>query len=282
MANETVVASSVAPAAGGTANSASEAGQVGQTPTTKAEPAQGGTAQSDPAQKGEPTGQPAFDVQKSYEELRKQFTRVTQDYSKDRKTWQQTLSELQAVKESQAKFADLLSRATEQRVDPAQFWKDLETQGPKALDGYLNKKLTEATQKLQDAYVDQANTALLLEAKLEKLHRRLDTKTFPDFEQLEPLMQELADSEDCPIDFNQPIGVVYDALYKLARSKSSEEAVKAAEEFGRKQADEAARKEAVTAVPGGGKGGTPTTDPKSMSAAQLRQYFIQQGMIDES
>lgn len=228
------------------------------------------------------TSQPSFDVQKSYDELRKQFTRVTQDYSKDRKTWNQTLSELQALKQAQAQLAETLSKATETPIDPARFYEDFKTQGPKVFDGYVNKRIGEATKKLQEAYTEQANTALLLEAKLEKLHRKLDSKNYPDFAELESVMQEIADSENCPIDWNQPIGVVYDALYKLARTRSSENAVKAAEEFGKKSADDAARKEAATAVPGGGKGGAPAIDPKNMSAEQLRQYFIQQGMVEEA
>jgi hypothetical protein len=281
MANETVVENPTDPAATGTANPAPEAGQTVQTPTTKADPAQGGAPNGDPASAGAPTGQPAFDVQKSYEELRKQFTRVTQDYSKDRKTWNQTLSELQSLKQAHAQTAELLSKATQTPIDPARFYEDFKTQGPKVFDGYVKQQVAEQTKQLQEAYVEQANTALLLEAKLEKLHRKLDTKTYPDFAELETVMQEIADSEDCPIDWNQPIGVVYDALYKLARSRSSESAVKAAEEFGRKQAEEAARKEAATAVPGSGKGGSVTADPRKMTAAQLRQHFISQGMVEE-
>lgn len=228
------------------------------------------------------TSQPAFDVQKSYDELRKQFTKVTQDYSKDRKTWHQTLSELQSLKQSQAQLADVLSKATETPIDPTRFYEDFKTQGPKALDGYVDKRVSAATKRLQDAYVEQANQALLLETKLEKLHRKLDKENYPDFDQLEPLMQELAEDETVPIDFNQPVAVVLDALYKLARSRSSDNAVKAAEELGRKQADAEARKEAATAVPGGGKGGAPAIDPKNMSADQLRQFFINQGMVEEA
>ena len=280
MANETVVENPADPAAGaGQPDPA--AGQPGQTPTTKADPAQGGAPNGDPASTGAPTGQPAFDVQKSYDELRKQFTRVTQDYSKDRKTWQQTLSELQALKQAHAQTAEQLSKAMKTPIDPARFYEDFKTQGPKVFDGYVNERVQEATKQLQEAYVEQANTALLLEAKLEKLHRKMDTKNYPDYAELEPLMQEIADDESTPIDWNQPIGVVYDTLYKLARSRSSENAVKAAEEFGKKQAEEAARKEAATAVPGSGKGGAPTADPRKMTAAQLRQHFISQGLVEE-
>lgn len=227
------------------------------------------------------TSQPAFDVQKSYDELRKQFTRVTQDYSKDRKTWQQTLTELQALKQAHAQTAEQLSKAMKTPIDPVRFYEDFKTQGPKVFDGYVNERIQDATKQLQEAYTEQANTALLLETKLEKLHRRMDTKNYPDFAELEPLMEEIAGDDKTPIDWNQPIGVVYDTLYKLARSRSSENAVKAAEEFGAKRADEAARKEAATTVPGSGKGGAPTTDPRKMTASQLRQHFISQGMVEE-
>jgi hypothetical protein len=281
MANETVVANQADPAASGTANPAPEAGQSVQNPTTQADPTQSGAPNGDPASKGEPTGQSAFDVQKSYEELRKQFTRVTQDYSKDRKTWNQTLSELQALKAAHAQTAELLSKATQTPIDPARFYEDFKTQGPKVFDDYIGKQVAERTKQLEAAYVEQANMALLTETKLEKLQRTLDTKNYPDFAALEPVMQEIADDPNTPIDWNQPIGAVYDALYKLARNRSSESAVKAAEEFGKKQAEEAARKEAATAVPGSGKGGSVTADPRKMTAAQLRQHFISQGMVEE-
>lgn len=233
----------------------------------------------------EPINQPPFDVQKSYEELRKQFTRVTQDYSRDRKTWNQTLSELKSVKESQSKLAELLSRATEVPVDPAQFMQDLQTQGPKALEGYLKKHVEAATKQIQESYVEQANKALALEIRLEKMSRRMDVTNYPDWDKLEPVMNEIADPDNndpTPIDWNQPIGLVYDALYKLARSRSSEDAVRAAEQFGKAQAEKQLGKEAATAVPGGGKGGSVTTDPRSMTAPQLRQYFISQGMVEEA
>lgn len=230
----------------------------------------------------EPINQAPFDVQKSYGELRKEFTKVTQDYSRDRKTWNQTLSELKSLKQSQAQMAELLSKATEQPIDPAQFMQDLQTHGPKAMDKYLEARVQAQTAQLRDAYTEQANTALLLEAKLEKLHRKLDTTNYPDFAQLESTMNEIAEGEDCPIDWNQPISAIYDALYKLARSRSSEDAVKAAEKFGAAQAEKQLGKEAATAVPGGGKGGSVTTDPRNMTASQLRQYFISQGMVEEA
>jgi len=282
MANETVAENPTAPVETESDRPSIDPGQAEKTPTTKAEPAQNGTAQSSPAPEGASAEQPAFDVQKSYGELRKEFTKVTQDYSRDRKTWNQTLTELQALKQSQAQMAELLSKATEQPIDPAQFMQDLQTHGPKAMDKYLQARVQEQTKQIREAYTEQANTALLLEAKLEKLHRKLDTTNYPDFAQLEATMNEIAESEDCPIDWNQPISAIYDALYKLARSRSSEDAVKAAEKFGAAQAEKQLGKEAATSVPGGGKGGSVTVDPRSMTAPQLRQYFISQGMVEDA
>lgn len=289
MANEeTVVENAAAPAPASTEVENPRPGiDPGQAPapaTTKAEPAQKDSLNA-PAPVGTPAEQPAFDVQKSYEELRKEFTRTTQNYARDRKTWNQTLNEMQAMKQSQAQLAELLSKATEQPVDPAQFWQDLQSQGPKAFDGYLKKHVDSATKAIQEAYTEQANKALGLEIKFEKMSRRMDSKNYPDWDKLEPIMNEIADpdnNEPTPIDWNQPIGLVYDALYKLARSRSSEDAVKAAEQFGKAQAEKQLGKEAATAVPGGGKGGSVTTDPRNMTAPQLRQYFISQGMVEEA
>lgn len=282
MANDAPGATTEAPAAGAAPAADAPAAGADSQPrhvegiASKAEQTQPGTAQKDgPATKGADAGQSQFDVQKSYDELRKQFTKVTQDYSRDRKTWNTTLSELQSMKKSNAELAALISKATERPVTPEQLMTDLQSQGLKALDPYFDKKLQAVTGTLQNAYVEQANKALLLEAQLEKLHRRLDTENYPDFQQLEGVMQEIADAEDCPIDWNQPTPVIYDALYKLAVSRNSETAVKAAEEFGRKQAERTAGKEAAAAVPAGGKAGTPI-DTSKMSLAQLREVMVSQ------
>lgn len=252
------------------ADAGQDAGAAAQTGTTPQGPAQ----EQGPATKGADAGQ-SFDVQKSYDELRKQFTKVTQDYSRDRRTWNTTLSELQAIKSSNAKLAEMISKATERQVSPEQLMSELQTQGLKALDPYFDRKLQGATAQLQNAYTEQANKALLLEAQFEKLVRRMDTANYPDFQQLEAVMQEIADAEDCPIDWNQPTPVIYDTLYKLARSHSSEDAVKAAEEFGRKQAERQLGKEAATAVPGSGKGSV-STDLSKIPLDQLRALFVSQ------
>ena len=257
-----------------------DAGQAGQSQAVAPE---AGT--SSPAPKAETEGQatsaqtsqPSFDVQRSYEELRKQFTKVTQDYSKDRRTWNQTLSELQHLKQLQGQLAEQLSKATEVPIDPAQFLTDLQTHGPKAMDGYVNKRIESATAHIQSAYVEQANRALDLELRLERMARRMDTENYPDFKKLEPIMEELSDpASNISIDWNQPVGVIYDTLYKLARSKSSDNAVKAAEEFGRKSAEEQLGKEARTAVPTSGGAGAPVDPTKVKDISKLREYFVSQ------
>jgi hypothetical protein len=252
-------------------------GEAAPVAPTKAEPAQDAAVQSDkPAAKGETTGQPEFDVRKSYDELRKQFTKVTTDYSRDRKTWNQTLSELQTLKQSHGQLAQLLTKATKAPVNPEQFMRELQSQGPEALTAHVKELIQAETAQMQEAYTEQANRALLLEAQLEKLYRRQDAENYPDFKQLEPVMQEIADSENCPIDWGQPTAVIYDTLYKLARSRSSEDAVKAAEEFGRKTAEHQLGKEAATAVPGGGKAGAPLDPSKIKDISKLREYFVSQ------
>jgi hypothetical protein len=94
-------------------------------------------------------------------------------------------------------------------------------------------------------------------------------------------MQEIADSENSPIDWNQDVGVIYDTLYKLARDLKAEESVKQAHALGKKEADAQAAKEASTAVAAGGKTNTTGTNLQTASAAELRKHFAKLGMMSD-
>jgi hypothetical protein len=109
------------------------------------------------------------------------------------------------------------------------------------------------------------------------MKRRLDTKNYPDFEQLETQMQELVESDKCPIDFNKlSISEIYDTLYNLARSQHSDKAIQQAEQLGRKSAEAALAKESQTTVAGGGKSGSITNPTEIKDIKKLREYFVAQ------
>lgn len=228
----------------------------------------------------EPPAQPEFDVRKSYEELRKEFTRRTQSESQLKKQYADAVSQLQSLHDSHKQLASMIQQATKKPIDPEQFIADLQKQGPAALDAYLEDKLGGRLKEIEDKYnkqyMDVATRNFTLEAELEKVKRLHDTARYPDFDKLLPTMEALADPETCPIDMSKlSIAEIYDALYKLARSQHSEEAIKAAEELGRKSAEAALAKESVTTVAGGGKAGS-TTNPADMPLDKLRQYFVSQ------
>lgn len=235
-----------------------------------------------PAKETETKPQPEFDYRKSYEELRPQFTKATQELSKLKREYGLTNKELQTLKQAQEQFAQQLAAATEKPIDPAQFIADLQTQGPKAFDNYLKKHLDQLRDDYQKAYdkVDQRNA--MLEANLEVLKRERDDKNYPNFAEFKAEMQELADSGKVPDEvFTKPVGEVYDYLYNLVKSQHSEEAIKKAEEFGKNKAEAAIAKESATTVAAGGNGDVIITNPSKMSAADLRKHFISQGMVSD-
>lgn len=225
----------------------------------------------------ETTGQPEVDYRKSYDELRPQFTRTTQELSRLKQQHGLSTRELAELKKGYEQLAAQLETVTNQPVSPDEFLKNLQTQGPKALDSYFDKRFKNIKSEYEKAYASERERSLALEAGFEKMKRSLDKTNYPDFDKLEATMQEVLDAENCPIDTNKlSIGEIYDALYKLARSKHSEEAIKAAEEMGRKSAEAALVKESVTTVTGGGKAGSTTNPAEINDLSKLRQYFVSQ------
>lgn len=191
--------------------------------------------------------EPEFDVRKSYEELRRDYTRQTQ---------QRAAYEKQ-VAEQATKFKELeerLAEATKKPVDLEKFFQDLKAQGPNAILPFLKPELEKFGKGYEEklSKAAQENQALVMEVNL--LNRRMDSKNYPNFTDLEPKMRELVESGKAPVDFNKPVPEIIDALYNLVRSSNSVEAIKVAEKaaYLRAQADLA--KESKTAVAGGGKG----------------------------
>lgn len=229
------------------------------------------------ATNSETKGQPEVDYRKSYDELRPQFTRTTQELARLKQQYGLSTRELAELKKGYEQLASQMESVTNQPVSPEEFLKNLQTQGPKALDGYFDKRFKQIKSEYEKAYATERERSLALEAGFEKMRRSMDKSNYPDFDQLESTMQELLDAENCPIDTNKlSIGEIYDALYKLARSKHSEEAIKAAEEMGRKSAEAALVKESVTTVTGGGKASSTSNPAEINDLTKLRQYFVSQ------
>jgi hypothetical protein len=203
-------------------------------------------------------------LNKSYSEIRKEFTRRTQHES-----------ELQKKMDSLFK---MMSDATETPIDPEQFIRDLQSQGPKALEPHFKKWVEPIQTEYSKAIEERDSKILKLETMSELERRRRDSESYPDFSKLESVMQEIVDSDDCPVNWNLGVGECYDLLYKLAKDRSAEEAVKIAREEGKKDAEKRLAKEANTAVAGGGKspGATePNWDELRNDPKKLREVVAQ-------
>lgn len=256
-------------------------GQAEQTDSNAASQTQNDTT-TDPAKDGAKTGESELDYRKSYEELRPQFTKTTQELSRLKRDYGMTTKELQSLKQAQQQFAEQLAKATEKPINPEEFLRDLQTQGPKALDSYLKKQLDTIRSEHAKSYEEVVTKNAVLEANVEVLKRERDSKNYPNFADLKDAMQELADSGKVPDEiYQKSTGEVYDYLYNQVKAQHSEEALKKAEEFGKKKAEAAIAKESATTVAGGGNGDVNIANPSKMSAAELRKHFIAQGMVSD-
>lgn len=191
--------------------------------------------------------EPEFDVRKSYEELRRDYTRQTQQ----RSAYEKQVAEMQTAQKA---MEEKLAEATKKPVDLEKFFQDLKAQGPNAILPFIKPELEKLSKSYDEKLgkADQEKQSLVMEVNL--LNRRMDSKNYPNFVDLEPKMRDLVESGKAPVDFTKPIGEVIDALYNLVRSSNSVEAIKVAEKAAYSKAQADLAKESKTAVAGGGKG----------------------------
>lgn len=239
------------------ASSASETANPLKVPTDKTAPS---VSEFDPQTNYNQIVKQLETVNKSYGELRKDYTRRTQ-YESELKKQIETLSRA---------FAE----ATKSEISPEDFVKNIQTQGIKALDPLRQQWAKEIQEKYDGALNERDNHISKLRTDFAIMQRQLDTETYPDFAKMRPLMAELANSDQCPVNLDGDLDLAIDSLYKMARSLSMETAVKEAETKGRQKAEVQLAKEAATSVATGGKSGLPT-DPSKMSVEQMRAAFVQ-------
>ena len=228
-----------------------------------------------PAQKTEAVSS-VFDAQKNYDVLRSEFEKVSKNYSELRKEFTrrtQNESELQKKMDS---LLETISKATETPINPEQFIRDLQTQGPKALEPHFKKWVEPIKIEYDKALEEKDNHIFALQRDFTLARMRTDSSNYPDFTKLETVMKEIAEDDNCPVDFDKPVNEIYHALYKLAKDRSAEQAVKLAHEEGKKDAELQLAKEAKTTVAGGGKtGGTTVPNWDKMSADKMRDVVAQ-------
>lgn len=224
--------------------------------------------------KGEPTK--VFDAQKDFEALRTEFDKTSKSYKELRREstrWSQERAELQKQLDS---LGELLTKATETPVDPVQFLRDLQTQGPKALEPHFQKWSKPMVEKYEKAIAERDSSLFQIQRDFALERRRNDGTNYPDFKKLEDTMREIAEDEKCPVDFNQHPDAIYDALYKLARDRNAEQAVKLAKEQGKKEKELELAKEANASIASGGKsGGSQIPNFDKMSAEKMREVVAQ-------
>lgn len=224
---------------------------------------------------------PAFNPQTSYEALVKQLESVNKNYGNLRSEFTRRTQYEAQLRNQIESLTKAFAEATKQEISPEDFMKSLQTQGIKAFDP-LREEWTKGVKSEYDKVIDDIRSEnRTLSTNLALMQRRMDTTNYPDFARLEGTMREIAESENCPVDWNQGTDVVLDTLYKLARDLKAEESVKQAHELGRKEADAQAAKEAQATVAAGGKTNTSGLDPRKLSASDLKKHFAQLGMVSD-
>lgn len=224
---------------------------------------------------------PAFDPRTSYDALVKQLESVNKNYGNLRSEYTRRTQYEAQLKQQIDSLHKAFAQATKQEVSPEEFMKSLQTQGIKAFDPLREEWTKELKTEHEKALEARDQEITSLKTNFEVMRREMDATNYPDFAKLKPIMNEIANSDNCPVDWNQEPGVIYDTLYKLARDLKAEESVKQAHEIGRKSADAQAAKEAATAVAAGGKTNTAGLDTRNMSATDLRKHFTKLGMVSD-
>jgi hypothetical protein len=218
----------------------------------------------------------AFDPRTNYDALKSQFENLNKSYSELRRTYTQSSQGYSDLKKQLDGLVKAFQDASQEEVSPEEFMKALQSQGIKAFDP-LRQKWTSEVREQYDKALDAIRQERLGDrVELEVMKRRYDSQRYPDFDKLLPVMQELAQDDNCPVNWNQDVGLIYDTLYKLAKASSAENAIKEAHALGVKDAEGKVAKEAGSAVATGGKAGSVTNPADIKDVSKLREYFVAQ------
>lgn len=218
---------------------------------------------------------PTVDYAAKYKELQRAYTQETQRRASLEKQWGGVSSKL----EEQAK---ILAELRKQPYDREKFLAEFQDKGPEVLRPLWNEDVNAIKQEYSKQFESQSEQIRMLRNEQALDRRRYDSESYPDFKKLEPVISDMLNDPNCPVDFNKPIGDVLDTLYSLARNNSSVEAVKAAEAAGAANAESRLVKESKATVTGGGKAASITSpDLSKMSVDELRKYFVSMnGVVD--
>lgn len=220
--------------------------------------------------------EPAFDPRISHNELKSQFENLNKSYSELRKFSTQQSQGYAQLRKQLEDLTGIFKEATKKEVSPEDFMKALQSQGVKAFDPlkeqWTNELKSDYDKRMEAIQAERAADRVAIE----EMRRQLDTERYPDFVKLKPLMNEIANAENSPIDWSQDIGLIYDTLYKLAKANSAESAMKEAHSQGLKEAEAKVAREAGTAVATGGKAASVSNPADIKDLSKLREYFVAQ------
>lgn len=232
---------------------------------------------ADPKATNSPANEPiAFDPRTSYDGLKSQFETLNKSYAELRKFSTQQSQGYSALKKQLDDMVKIFKDASREEISPEDFMKALQSQGVKAFDPLRAQWTQEIEEKYNNQLSQLQNDRVADRVELETMRRRLDGTNYPDFQKLEPIMREIAEMENCPVDFSQDLGVIYDTLYKLAKAASAENAIKEAHARGLKEAEAKVAREAGTAVATGGKAASVSNPADIKDLGKLREYFVAQ------
>lgn len=223
-----------------------------------------------------------FDAKTSLQAIQSELEQTKKNYdelrSKSTRDWQAAAEQKRQFEQLQTSVEQLVERLNDQaieHVDPEQFMEDLRSQGPKALDKYINPKIDALKQKSDKVSKDKEQQEWIRDYETQFLRRAVNQVKYPGFAELEDKMNEIAGSPNCPVNLNQEVGVVLDSLYKLAKESSSENAVKKARDKGAEEERKRLAKESKTTIAGSGakKSSSAAPDLYNLPLEELRKML---------
>lgn len=213
--------------------------------------------------------QPAVNYETKYKELQRAYTQETQRRSSLERQWS-------TIESRMAEQAKTLAELRKQPYDREKFLAEFQEKGPDVLKPYWEENINGLKEEYNKTINEQSAQVRGLQTRIALNERRSDSENYPDFRKLEPVIVELMNDPNNPVDFTKPIDQVIDVLYQLARQTSSAEAIRQAEASGQRKAESNLVRESKTTVTGGGKAASITKpDPSKMSLSDLRAHAIE-------
>lgn len=254
-------------------------GEADGTIVKPSDASEGGDALNENANNAQ-TKPDGFNAETSFKELQDRYGKLDASYKEIRRAYTQSTQKSAQFEKQLSQITEMLAKATETPIDPQQFIRDVQTHGHKPILDLIQREQDKARKGLEDKYgksLDETKSyAATLEAKLLKSEMRADVENFPGFRELEPVMADLLEDPALPISPDLSIQEQMVALYKLAKVRSADNAIRQAHADGAAAKEKELAKEAGTTVAGGGKApGVTQIDWDKLSPEEHRKKLIQ-------